>query len=209
MPSDSTYRREPAGTASVSAPYRRATNPRGVSRRRVPRRSRRVQRWLHRRRCVLRPLRFPRHVHSRARSRNDGPGTEASLLFACRVRRILPAAIVTLLVTAVVYAAIATPNDVQDAVGGFPRRFPVRRELVLHPAGNRLLRRGRQQQPGLALLVTRHRGTVLHRVAACARRAVCPRSPRPPLALVDGACRRHRARVGVRDRSPAYRVDGP
>jgi peptidoglycan/LPS O-acetylase OafA/YrhL len=43
--------------------------------------------------------------------------------YSRRVRRILPAAITTLLITAFVYAAIATPNDLQDALGGFRAAF--------------------------------------------------------------------------------------
>ncbi len=43
--------------------------------------------------------------------------------YARRVRRILPAAAVTLLVTALVYRAIATPSQVQDALGGFRAAF--------------------------------------------------------------------------------------
>src|SRR5690349_11582818 len=43
--------------------------------------------------------------------------------YSRRVRRILPAAITTLLVTAIVYAAIATPSDLQDALGAFRTAF--------------------------------------------------------------------------------------
>src|SRR3954470_11386267 len=43
--------------------------------------------------------------------------------YARRVRRILPAAAVTLVVTAIVYAAIASPLQVLDAVGAFRAAF--------------------------------------------------------------------------------------
>ncbi|MDQ1534747.1 MAG: hypothetical protein QOF28_2508 [Actinomycetota bacterium] len=43
--------------------------------------------------------------------------------YSRRVRRILPAALVVLLVTAFVYAAVATPLEVLDAVGGFRASF--------------------------------------------------------------------------------------
>src|SRR5256885_1009462 len=43
--------------------------------------------------------------------------------YARRVRRILPAAILTLVVTAVVFAAVATPAELLDALGGFRAAF--------------------------------------------------------------------------------------
>src|SRR5262249_1681212 len=43
--------------------------------------------------------------------------------YARRVRRILPAAFVTLLITAAAYSAIATPLEVQNAAGGFRASF--------------------------------------------------------------------------------------
>src|SRR3954451_21079305 len=43
--------------------------------------------------------------------------------YARRVRRILPAAAVTLVVTAIMYAAIASPLQVLDAVGAFRAAF--------------------------------------------------------------------------------------
>ena len=43
--------------------------------------------------------------------------------YSQRVRRILPAAIVTLLITAVVYAAIASPAEILDAYNGFRSAF--------------------------------------------------------------------------------------
>jgi peptidoglycan/LPS O-acetylase OafA/YrhL len=43
--------------------------------------------------------------------------------YARRVRRILPAAIVTLLVVALVYAVVASPADMSDALGGFRAAF--------------------------------------------------------------------------------------
>jgi peptidoglycan/LPS O-acetylase OafA/YrhL len=43
--------------------------------------------------------------------------------YSQRVRRILPAAIVTLVVTSVVYAAIASPAQVLDADAGFRAAF--------------------------------------------------------------------------------------
>jgi peptidoglycan/LPS O-acetylase OafA/YrhL len=43
--------------------------------------------------------------------------------YARRVRRILPAALVTLVITALVYAAIATPAEMFDALGGFRAAF--------------------------------------------------------------------------------------
>jgi peptidoglycan/LPS O-acetylase OafA/YrhL len=42
-----------------------------------------------------------------------------STFYSRRVRRILPAAIVTLCVTAVAYAVVATPSNMLDALGGF------------------------------------------------------------------------------------------
>src|SRR5579862_6321871 len=39
--------------------------------------------------------------------------------YSRRVRRILPASLVTLVVTAVLYSIIATPNELLDALGGF------------------------------------------------------------------------------------------
>jgi peptidoglycan/LPS O-acetylase OafA/YrhL len=43
--------------------------------------------------------------------------------YSRRFRRLLPAAFVTLVVTAVVYTAIAAPADVHDAIGGFRAAF--------------------------------------------------------------------------------------
>jgi peptidoglycan/LPS O-acetylase OafA/YrhL len=43
--------------------------------------------------------------------------------YSRRVRRLLPAAYITLIVTAIVYAAIATPTEMRDAMGGFRAAF--------------------------------------------------------------------------------------
>ena len=51
-------------------------------------------------------------------------------------------------------------------------RVPLRRQLVLHPRVERLLRRRHRRQPGPALLVAVGRGAVLPGLAAAARRAV-------------------------------------
>src|SRR6476659_562605 len=43
--------------------------------------------------------------------------------YSRRFRRLLPAAFVTLIVTAIVYTAISTPGEVADAVGSFKAAF--------------------------------------------------------------------------------------
>src|SRR6478736_4059573 len=43
--------------------------------------------------------------------------------YSRRFRRLLPAAFVTLVVTAAVYTAVAAPADVHDAIGGFRSAF--------------------------------------------------------------------------------------
>ena len=43
--------------------------------------------------------------------------------YSRRVRRILPASVLALTVTAVVYAAISSPSEMQDALGGFRAAF--------------------------------------------------------------------------------------
>ena len=80
---------------------RRSAGRRGVPRRRVPRRARPVQRRVHRRRRVLRPVRVPRHPAAA-----QGPARRTGRIgfrrfYARRVRRLLPAAVVALVVTAV------------------------------------------------------------------------------------------------------------
>jgi peptidoglycan/LPS O-acetylase OafA/YrhL len=57
------------------------------------------------------------------RDLGHGGRIRAGRFYARRARRILPAAVVTLLVTAVVYAAVASPAEVLDAVGGFKAAF--------------------------------------------------------------------------------------
>jgi len=69
-----------------------------------------------------------------------GPSRIRSALLPRRVRRILPAAVVTLLITAVAYAAIASPSEMLDR-SAVPCRVPLRRELVLHRPGDRITSR--------------------------------------------------------------------
>src|SRR3954462_13067139 len=47
----------------------------------------------------------------------------ARQFYARRARRVLPAALVTLLITAIVYARVATPVERLDALGGFRASF--------------------------------------------------------------------------------------
>ena len=120
--------------------------------------------WVHRRRRVLRPVGLPRDA-------TVAPGHQArgsirfGRFYSRRFRRLLPAAFVVLIVSAVVFTAIAAPADVASAVGSFKVRVPVRDELVLHPFVHGLLRRGHRPEPGRALLVTRGGGAVLSGVA--------------------------------------------
>ena len=90
--------------------------------------------------------------------------------YARRFRRLLPAAFVALIVTAVVFAAIASPAEVARRGRLVQGRVPLRHELVLHPPVDRVLRREHHREPGAALLVARGRGAVLPAVAAGARR---------------------------------------
>ena len=71
----------------------------------------------------------------------DGDGSISFRRFyARRFRRLLPAAFVVLIVTAAVYTAIASPAEVLGAVDALQGRVPLRRELVLHPRVDGLLR---------------------------------------------------------------------
>ena len=125
---------------------------------------------LHRRRRLLRALGLPRHAAAAPRPprRRAASASAASTPVGsggCSRPRSS-----TLVVTAVVYTAVAAPADVRDALGGIPVRVPLRRQLALHPPVERLLRAERQHQPGRALLVARGRGAVLPLLAAHARR---------------------------------------
>ena len=57
------------------------------------------------------------------RDLHGGGRIQLRRFYARRYRRLLPAAFATLLVTAAVYAAIGTPLEVHDAVGGFRAAF--------------------------------------------------------------------------------------
>jgi peptidoglycan/LPS O-acetylase OafA/YrhL len=57
------------------------------------------------------------------RSLASGHGIRGRLFYSRRVRRILPAAFLTLVVTAVVYSILASPSQVLDALGGFKAAF--------------------------------------------------------------------------------------
>ena len=96
--------------------------------------------------------------------------------YARRFRRLLPAAFVALLVTAIVYTAIVDAGRSGRRARRVQGRVPVRRELVLHPPRERVLRRRHHAEPRAAVLVARDRGAVLPGVAAHARRPV-PRHP--------------------------------
>ena len=88
--------------------------------------------------------------------------------YSRRFRRLLPAAFVTLIVTAAVYTAVAAPADVPRRDRRLPVGVPLRRQLALHRPVERLLRGRRQHQPGRALLVARGRGAVLPVLAVAA-----------------------------------------
>ncbi|MGZ8751390.1 MAG: acyltransferase family protein, partial [Acidimicrobiia bacterium] len=57
------------------------------------------------------------------RSLASADGIRGRVFYSRRVRRILPAAFVTLVVTAVVYSVVASPSEVLDALGGFRAAF--------------------------------------------------------------------------------------
>ncbi|MFM8237634.1 MAG: acyltransferase family protein [Actinomycetota bacterium] len=57
------------------------------------------------------------------RDLGSGRGVQWRRFYSRRVRRILPASVLTLVVTAVVYAAVASPLQQEDAFGGFRSAF--------------------------------------------------------------------------------------
>ena len=73
----------------------------------------------------------------------------------------------TLLVTAAVYSAVASPADVAAAADAIRACVPLRRQLVLHRPGHGLLRRGLRPEPGAALLVAGGGGAVLPAAGPC------------------------------------------
>ena len=117
--------------------------------------------------------------------------------YSRRFRRILPAAAVMLLVTAAVYVVVASPLQILHRSRRLPRLILVLRELALHSTVDRLLRDQRQLEPGVALLVTRGRGTVLSRLAADAQRPVSGRATRRSSALARVARVRDRGDLAV------------
>ena len=111
--------------------------------------------------------------------------------YARRYRRLLPAAFVTLVVSAIAFELVATAAEVADSESAFAP-VPVRRELALHLPVGRLLRGRHRPQPGDPLLVARSRGAVLSLVAVAARWLVR-----------DLAAVRRRERMSCRSRWPS------
>ncbi len=117
--------------------------------------------------------------------------------YSRRFRRILPAAAVMLLVTAVAYVIVRVAAAGVHRGGRLPSRLLVLRELALYSTIHQLLRDERQLESGAAFLVTRGRGTVLFDLAAAAQRPVprCASGRSPP--MVGVTCRGLRSDPGV------------
>ena len=129
-----------AGRLTVSPAPRRLARGRGLSRGRVPRRARPGSGRVHRRRRVLRAVGLPRHPAAAARPRGDGArsasgaSTRGGCGGSCPPRS----------------SRSSSPRsstrrsrrrlEVLDARRRVPRRVPLRRQLVLHPPVDRLLR---------------------------------------------------------------------
>ena len=82
-----------------------------------------LRRRVHRRRRLLRPLGLPRHPAPDPRPGRPRGDPCFGRFYARRMRRLLPASVVLLLVTAVVYSAIASPAEFASAIGSFKAAF--------------------------------------------------------------------------------------
>ena len=194
-------RRLPTG---VPRPSRRSARGRGLSGRRVPRRARVASAAASSASTSSSSSRATSSPASCSTTSRRGAASASAQFYARRARRVLPAALVTLVITAIVYARVATPVERLDALGGFRAAVRVRRQLVLRAPVDRLLRAERRDEPGAALLVARGGGAVLPPVAARARRTVVRDEAGRAAAVVGGAVVGRARRGGRRPRAALH-----
>ena len=103
---------------------------------------------LHRRRRVLRPLRLPRHAAAAARPAGERP-IRFGRFYARRFRRLLPGGVRRARRHGHGVHRDQRPTEALDRDRRVQGRVPLRRELVLHPPLDRLLRRDIAANPVL------------------------------------------------------------